>query len=83
MGERDAAAHVLADEGERRGGDVLRRAEAARDTLYQGGLARAELAGEDHDVVGPQDVGQRGTGGPRVVGGHRTDRQGRRQKSSS
>jgi hypothetical protein len=43
---------------ERRGGDRPAHPEALADALHQGGLARPQRPGQDHQVAGPQPAGQ-------------------------
>ena len=59
------------DAGDHEGGrgDVAAYAEPLADALGHRGLAGAEVAGEDHQVAGPQERGQPAAEGVRVVGG--------------
>jgi hypothetical protein len=78
-----STADVLADEGERRRGDVLGRTDPLRDALDERRLARAQLSGEDDDVARAQQRRERGAGGTRVVGGSCLEYQRVGQNSSS
>ena len=80
---RHPPAHVLAHQREGRRGDVLGRAEPARDPLDEGGLARPELTGQHDDVVGAQHAGKGSADVARVLGGRGADRKLHRQNSSS
>src|SRR4051812_9302653 len=58
--EQEPSPFVLAGEGERRARDGTVEPEAAPEALREGGLARAEVADEQHEVPGPRQLGQRG-----------------------
>src|SRR4051812_34613598 len=58
--EQEPPPFVLAGEGERRARDGTLEPEAAPEALRERGLARAEVADEQHEVTRPRQLGQRG-----------------------
>ena len=60
---------ILPHQRERRRRDMVRHVESARDPLHERGLAGSELAGEDHGVARPEQLGERLADRSGLVGG--------------
>ena len=67
--EPEAGAVVLVGQRERGAGDGIGDAEAAPEALGEGGLAGAQVAGEQQQVAGPQQGRERSREGLRLVDG--------------